>query len=56
MKEIIWRIGFTLSLMWIFREFKGWHIKLGWRSSKSTKYKHLSPYQAALEEISEWYE
>lgn len=56
MKTLIWRIAFTLAVMKIFSEFKGSQIKLGWRTSKSTKYKHLPPYQAALEEIGEWYE
>lgn len=56
MNELIWRIRFTLAVMKIFEDFRGFQIKLGWTVSKKTKYKHLPPYEAALEEISEWYE
>ena len=55
MKTLFWRVRFTISVVWIFRDFRGFHISLGWRCSKNTKYKHLPPYQAALEEIGDWY-
>ena len=56
MRRLIWRIKFTIAVMWIFRQFAGWQLKLGWTVSGKTKYGHLAPYDAALEEIGEWYE
>lgn len=55
MKKFIWRVHFTLAVMWIFRDHKGCQLKLGWKTSKTTVYKSFPPYEAALEEISEWY-
>ena len=40
-----------MSVIWIFRSHKGTNIRLGWKTSKKTSYKHLSPWQAALAEI-----
>ena len=38
-------------------KFKGNHFKLGWKVSgdKYDEYKHMKPWDAAIEEISEWY-
>ena len=59
MKNLLWRIQFTLAVVWIFSKpkgaFKGNHFKLGWKVSKTTKYKKLTPFKAAVEEITEWY-
>jgi len=56
MNNILWRIKFTLSVIWIFRSHKGTSIRLGWKTSKKTSYKHLSPWHAALAEIEDWYD
>jgi hypothetical protein len=45
-----------LAVMWIYRDFKGLQLKLGWTVSGRTKYTYMKPYDAALEEIGDWYD
>ena len=53
---MIWKIKFTIATMWILRDHGGIrNMGLGWRMSLYTKFKHLKPYEAALEHITEWY-
>jgi len=54
--RLVWRVRFTLAVMWIFRDFRGFQLKLGWTVSNKTKYDYLPPYEAAIEEITEWYD
>jgi intein-encoded DNA endonuclease-like protein len=60
---ILWRIQFAHSTAKIFSKPEGaftgnyfTRFRFGWKVSSKTKYKHLKPYDAALEEIGEWYE
>jgi len=53
--KLWWRIVFTFAVVKILWQFKGMFISLGWRLSRTTKYQNLPPYQAALEEIGDWY-
>ena len=55
MVRFIWRIRFAIALAWIYRDFKGWHLKLGWEVSGKTQFKDLPPHKAALEEVERWY-
>jgi hypothetical protein len=56
MIRLLWRIRFMLAVMWIYRDFKGLQLKLGWTVSGRTKYTYMKPYDAALEEIGDWYD
>lgn len=61
LKKFIWRVKFALETRKIFAfpkgAFKGNHLKLGWEISGKVyeQYKNFSPKNAALSEISEWY-
>lgn len=61
MGKFIWRVRFMLAVVKIFSKpkgaFEGHHFRLGWRVSGCVykDYKGMEPYQAALDEISEWY-
>jgi len=55
MKSLLWRLKFTASVIWIFREHKGNPVRLDWNTSGKTKYRHLSAWNAALTEIEDWY-
>lgn len=60
MRQLWWRFIFALTVRDIFSRpkgvFKGKHFLLGWRMSKEAKYRHLDAYDAALKEVSEWYD
>ena len=59
--KIIWRIKFAFATKKIFSKpkgaFTGRKFFLGWKVSGKVyeKYKNKKPWDAALEEISEWY-
>jgi hypothetical protein len=62
MTKLLWRIRFALAVRKIFSKpkgaFTGNHLKLGWKVSgdKYDEYKDWQPYEAALQEIGEWYD
>jgi len=59
--KLIWRVKFTLAVRKIFSKpkgaFKGNNFKLGWKLSSKlyNKYKNESPWESAVEEITDWY-
>jgi len=64
MGKFIWRVRFAFAVHSIFakpkRAFTGSSyskLRLGWRVSGCVyeDYKGMEPYQAALDEITEWY-
>ena len=62
MNKLIWRIKFMFAVRKIFSRpkgaFKGNHLKLGWKMSAKQwdERRHLEPWDAAIEEIGDWYD
>lgn len=61
MNRFVWRLRFAFATRKIFSKpvgaFKGNHLKLGWKVSGDTyeKYKNMTPWDAAIKEIGDWY-
>lgn len=57
MKKFWWRIRVAFSVVWIFRSHRGLNFNLGWRVSEKLwrKARHKTPWDAAIDEITDWY-